>query len=665
MIPATDVRLAGLAAMMRIRLFEDRVRREFGKGDMPGFVHTYVGAEAVAVSACAHLRRDDIITSTHRGHGHCLAKGVKIAPMIAELFGRETGICHGRGGSMHIADFSCGVLGANAIVGGGIALAVGAAQAAQTLGDGARGGAFFGDGAANEGVLHESMNLASIWRLPAVFVCENNGWAESTPTMYALSVPHVADRAAGYLMPGVTIDASDYDGLHAVRATPLHALGGVTGRRLSKRPSSDTPATSSATPRATAVATIEGSTTPRCDRGASTAVGPSTACPPTRWWPTHRRPWWPSSTMPSLPLALRRGRRQRKWSGMSTQTESIAEMTFLEAIRSTLAVAMRLDPRCRGDGRRHRRRRRAGTTAGRVDGRHVRSHEGPHRGVRPTPSPRHADLRGSSVGAAVGAAMAGLRPVVDLMWASFTPYCFDQIANQAAKLRYMSGGQATIPLVIRMAAGAGLRAAAQHSDTLYPIFSHIPGLKVVVPATPAEAQGLLLSSIADDGPVIFIEHMDLYVRRGPVPTVPVPMPLGVLGIERPGSDITVACVGQAVHPAAAAINELGTGVGVELISLRTLQPLDLAGLVDSVRTTLRLVVVEESPPRCSVSADVAANVGQALFGKMLAPIAARELARIPRAVQPNAGRCAPPERCAHTRRDRGHVVVSVTSASRR
>jgi pyruvate dehydrogenase E1 component alpha subunit len=160
------------------------------------------------------LSRSDIITSTHRGHGHCLAKGVEIAPMIAELYGRETGLCKGRGGSMHVADFSRGVLGANAIVGGGIALAVGAAQAAQTLGDGRVAVTFFGDGASNQGVLHESMNLASIWRLPVVFVCENNGWAESTPTTYALSVPNVADRAGGYSMPSVVVDAGDYVAVH-------------------------------------------------------------------------------------------------------------------------------------------------------------------------------------------------------------------------------------------------------------------------------------------------------------------------------------------------------------------------------------------------------------------------------------------------------------------
>lgn len=210
MIVGEDDLLDGLRSMVRIRRFEERVRREFGRGDMPGFVHTYVGAEAVAVGLCAHLDDSDLITSTHRGHGHCLAKGVAIAPMVAELFGRETGLCRGRGGSMHIADFSRGMLGANAIVGGGISLAVGAALAAQTLGDRRVAVTFFGDGASSQGILHESMNLAAVWKLPVVFVCENNGWAESTPVGYAVSVADVADRAAGYGIPGAVVDAVDY-----------------------------------------------------------------------------------------------------------------------------------------------------------------------------------------------------------------------------------------------------------------------------------------------------------------------------------------------------------------------------------------------------------------------------------------------------------------------
>jgi pyruvate dehydrogenase E1 component alpha subunit len=195
--------------MATIRAFEDRVAREFKTGDIPGFVHMYTGEEGVAAGVCAGLRDDDFITSTHRGHGHAIAKGCDLKAMMAEIYGRETGLCRGRGGSMHVADFSRGMIGANAIVGGGIALATGAALSAQVRGTDQVAVAFFGDGAANQGVLHESLNLAAIWRLPAVYVCENNGFAESTPAAYATSVEDVAARAAAYAIPGVVVDSRD------------------------------------------------------------------------------------------------------------------------------------------------------------------------------------------------------------------------------------------------------------------------------------------------------------------------------------------------------------------------------------------------------------------------------------------------------------------------
>ena len=195
--------------MLKIRMFEERVAREFRKGDMPGFVHSYIGAEAVSTGICMHLNDDDYISSTHRGHGHCIAKGCTFKDMLAELYGRETGLCKGRGGSMHIADFARGMLGANAIVGGGIALAAGGALAIQTRGEKGVAVTFFGDGACNQGILHETMNLASIWKLPLIFVCENNDWAESTPVSYSTSVANISARASAYGFPGFTVDAAD------------------------------------------------------------------------------------------------------------------------------------------------------------------------------------------------------------------------------------------------------------------------------------------------------------------------------------------------------------------------------------------------------------------------------------------------------------------------
>ena len=217
--------------MLTIRVFEERVAREFRTGEIPGFVHMYVGEEAVAAGVCAHLRDDDFVTSTHRGHGHCIAKGCALDRMMAEIYGRETGLCRGRGGSMHIADFERGMLGANAIVGGGLPLATGGALAAQVSGSDRVAVCFFGDGAANQGVFHESLNLAAIWRLPVIYVCENNGYAESTPAAYATSVPDVSLRAQAYGIPGATVDGRDVADVYAAAGEAVErarAGGGPT-----------------------------------------------------------------------------------------------------------------------------------------------------------------------------------------------------------------------------------------------------------------------------------------------------------------------------------------------------------------------------------------------------------------------------------------------------
>ena len=195
--------------MQLIRTFENRVKVEFGKGKIPGFVHLYAGEEAIAVGICANLTDADYMTSTHRGHGHCVAKGVEPRGMMAELFGKATGTCKGKGGSMHIADMNKGMLGANGIVGGGPPLACGSGLTAKLNKTDQVTICFFGDGAAAQGTLHESLNLASIWKLPVIFVAENNGYAESTPAHYHCSVENIADRASGYNMPGVTLDGND------------------------------------------------------------------------------------------------------------------------------------------------------------------------------------------------------------------------------------------------------------------------------------------------------------------------------------------------------------------------------------------------------------------------------------------------------------------------
>ncbi|MEA2529193.1 MAG: acetoin:2,6-dichlorophenolindophenol oxidoreductase subunit alpha [Thermomicrobiales bacterium] len=202
--------------MVQIRTFEDAAGKNFADGLIPGFVHLYAGEEAIAVGVCSHLSDKDFITSTHRGHGHCIAKGVDIPGMVAELMGKATGVCKGKGGSMHIADVDKGMLGANGIVGGGFPLACGAALTAKTLGTGGVAICFFGDGASNQGTFHEGLNLAAIWNLPVVFVCENNGYAESTPVSYHCAASDIANRAASYEIPGVVVDGLDLFSVYEV-----------------------------------------------------------------------------------------------------------------------------------------------------------------------------------------------------------------------------------------------------------------------------------------------------------------------------------------------------------------------------------------------------------------------------------------------------------------
>lgn len=214
--PTTErpLRLWMYERMGLIREFEERLKAQVERGVPVGPVHFYTGQEAVAVGTCAALREGDWIASTHRGHGHCIAKGVDVRPMMAELYGKATGTNRGKGGSMHITDVRAGMLGVNPIVGMGVPHAVGAALSARVRGTGEIAVAFFGEGATSMGVVHEAMNLAAVWSLPVLFVCENNGYAQATPVEYAVAADRISDRAAAYRMPGVTVDGQDVLAVH-------------------------------------------------------------------------------------------------------------------------------------------------------------------------------------------------------------------------------------------------------------------------------------------------------------------------------------------------------------------------------------------------------------------------------------------------------------------
>ncbi len=218
--------------MLTIRRFEEWAVRDYANGAIPGFIHSYIGQEAIAVGVCAHLRVDDRIVSNHRGHGHCIAKGADLRRMMAEIYGKKTGYCKGKGGSMHIADFSIGMLGANGIVCAGLPIAVGAALAAQLEGGDRVVVVFFGDGATNEGAFHESLNLASIWSLPIIFACENNQYGANTPTSAVMRVPTIAERACAYAIPATVTDGNDVLGVYEAAQEAVAAARSGAGPRL-------------------------------------------------------------------------------------------------------------------------------------------------------------------------------------------------------------------------------------------------------------------------------------------------------------------------------------------------------------------------------------------------------------------------------------------------
>jgi pyruvate dehydrogenase E1 component beta subunit len=302
--------------------------------------------------------------------------------------------------------------------------------------------------------------------------------------------------------------------------------------------------------------------------------------------------------------------------------ESVRTLSYREAINEALRLEMRRDPTViiMGEdvtGASHSEDEShldawggvLGVTKGLV-------HEFGRQRVRDTPI-----TESGFVGAGVGAAATGLRPVVELMFIGFMGVCLDQIVNQAAKIRYMFGGKARIPLVIRTMIGAGFRAAAQHSDSIYSTFVHFPGLKVVAPATPADAKGLLIAAIRDDDPVIFCEHKLLYDMKGPVPEGEYVIPLGQAEVKREGGDVTIVAISRMVLHALEAAERLAQqGISAEVIDLRSLSPLDEATVLQSVRKTGRLVVVDEDNPRCSVAGDIATLAATQALEFLNAPV---------------------------------------------
>ncbi len=602
-----------------IRRFEERTAELFAAGVVTGTAHSCIGQEAIAVGTASALRADDYIVGHHRSHGHLIAKGADVRRMMAELMGRSSGYCRGLGGSMHIADIELGVLGCNGIVGAGLPIGCGSALSAQLRGSGQVTVVFFGDGAVNQGLTHEAMNLASVWQLPVVFVCENNQFALSTEWREVRAVESIAERAAAYGMPGATVDGNDVVAVRtAAEAAVRRARDGngptlieaTTYRRMqhsmrTNLPDRRDPHEEEVWTRRDPVARVEsallelgveaellGAVRDGVDAELEDAI---------RW--AEGEPVVGEGELDDVVYVPHAPER-------SSPTSSERPLDFYGAVREALRLEMEVDESVVV----------IGEDVGRLGG-IFRATEGlweqfGEARVRNTPI-----SEGGFVGMAVGAALTGLRPVVELQIFDFVTLAADAIVNQAAKLRFMTGGAVHVPLVVRGPSGGGIRLAAQHSQSLEAWFAHIPGLVVVAPSSPADAKGLLAAAIRDDNPVVFLEAKSLLFGESPVPEGPYVLPLGKADVKRAGSDVTVVAT-QALVPAAlrAAERLHHEGTSVEVIDPRTLYPLDLDTILESVAKTGRIVIAHEAVQFCGIGAEIAAAVAQHGFWNLDAPI---------------------------------------------
>lgn len=649
-----------------------------------GPTHVSVGQEAASVGACSALRLKDCITSTHRGHGDSLARGARairdmpgeqlrqrvpqskatsrqelveqaleehVYRMLAELFGKEDGYCKGRGGSMHIADFTVGHLGANAIVGGSVPIATGAAVGLRYLRKGAVVCCFAGDGAYANGVVLESLNFAAQCQftneiageyrfgVPIIFLILNNHYGMTgRADKEVMGVAHLARRAAGFSdqnMHAEIVNGMDVlavrDGMRRAAEHCRRGEGPVLldvntyryyGHSLSDprheyRTRKEEAAWKAADPitaferqilecevlDADGVARLEAKVRERNARAAvRAAVSPDPdPADVIKYMYTDTSaeevpPQFQKAKILEQPPLIKRVNHQ---------------ITYRDAIKEALIEEMKRDARVI------------------FYGEDVAEYGGAFKLSKGLLEAFGRDRvfntpisEAAICGTAVGAAMIGLRPVVELMYMDFALMSSDQISNQAAKWHYMSGAQVELPLVIRASVGGGKGYGGQHSQTLESVFVHLPGMYVVYPSTPYDAKGLLKSAIRDNNPVMFVESQLLYDEKGVVPEGEYLVPLGVADIKREGTDISFVAWGPAVQDALKAAQKLKgeSGISAEVVDLRSLVPLDLETVLASVRKTGRCVVVSHCVSIGSYTGEIASTIQEKAFDYLDGPV---------------------------------------------
>jgi pyruvate dehydrogenase E1 component beta subunit/2-oxoisovalerate dehydrogenase E1 component len=673
---AKDFAHGVLLDLLRVRRMEERCAQLYGEQKIRGFLHLYIGEEACATGALRALRPEDNIVAAYREHGHALLRGMPMQTIMAEMYGKAAGCSRGRGGSMHLFDAALRFYGGNAIVGGGLPLAAGLALADKLQKREAITACFFGEGAMAEGAFHEAMNLAALWRLPVLFLCENNRYAMGTALARSESQTELCVKAASYGMATVSVDGMDvvavFDAVQGA-ARQVRAGQGPVFVELQTyrfrahsmfdpelyRDKAEVEAWKTRGPIHTYTARLKAqgllsedeflALDAQAQAEVEDAVAFAEAAP---WEPVAdllrdvTLPPGAGGNMDFPPPPLGEGR-----GGGSVTTginphpnplpegEGIKEVSLPEG-EGLKRLSLPLPP---GEGRGEGGTRRItyreamrealrealqgdervflmGEDVGRYGGTYAVSKGlldefGPER-VRDTPL---SEL--GFTGAGIGAAMGGMRPIVEIMTVNFSLLAMDPIVNTAAMLRHMSGGQFSVPLVIRMATGAGRQVAAQHSNSFEGWFAHVPGLTVLSPATVADARGMLRAALAAPDPVLIFEHVQLYGSEGEA-SDGVPVDIRHAKVRREGRDVVLITHGGSLPKALRAAEELeALGISTEVLDLRVLRPLDDATILASVRKCRRAVVVDEAWRSGSLAAELMARIMEQAFYELDAPLA--------------------------------------------
>jgi 2-oxoisovalerate dehydrogenase E1 component len=611
-----------LKGMIRIRHFEDKCAELYTQQKIRGFLHLYDGEEAIAIGVISVLGDNDRIVATYREHGHALARGVPMPEVMAEMYGKAEGCSGGRGGSMHLFHAPSNFYGGNAIVGGGLPLAGGLALGDKLSGADGVTVCFFGEGAVAEGEFHETMNLAELWDVPALFVCENNGYAMGSALGRTESETDIHAKAAAYGIASEVVDGQD---VVAVEAAARRAIASIreTGspyflecRTYRFRAHSMFDAQLYRDKEEIAKFRAKGpivrfqgwllenhllqdSDIARIEAEVDAEISDAVAFAEAGTWEpveTLTRHVVSEEPAPAPVPATPSGRTQ--------------EITYREAVKQAIRDAMIRDERVF----------LMGEDVGAYGGcyavtKGMMAEFGETR-IRDTPL-----SESGFTGFGIGAAAAGMRPIVELMTVNFSLLALDQIMNTAATIRHMSGGQFGVPLVIRMATGAGKQLAAQHSHSLEGWYGHIPGLRVLAPATVEDASGMLWTALQDPDPVLIFENVMLYNMTGALDEAAGAVDIDRAAIRREGRDVSLISYGGSLWKTLEAAEVLGNeGIKAEVIDLRSLRPLDDATIMASIARTRRGVVVDEGWRSGSISAEIIARINEQAFWNLDAPL---------------------------------------------